>query len=240
MLGKARALTYLGRNHRGDRDHRRADCGSLVRRRRALLAGAQRKRARPQRRGLGRRRGGGEAAGQRAGAEARRPHRLSPPAAGAGAGEVRRIAHRAIRTTARPRSISASCSRSSERGRRTADVLTRPPRCLEGNDKAYNEEIASIQASGDPPARQGGQDRAARAVHRQRAPADRHVVVRHRGGVLQPRRAGAKRGSSPKRSRPTSSSASGRATSWPASPAIPEQSSVAVVVQFRSRLQADL
>jgi tetratricopeptide (TPR) repeat protein len=36
---------------------------------------------------------------------------------------------------------------------RTADVLTEAASCLEGNDKAYHEEIASIQASDDPPAR---------------------------------------------------------------------------------------
>ena len=35
---------------------------------------------------------------------------------------------------------------------RTADVLNEAATCLEGNDKAYNEEIALIQASGDPPA----------------------------------------------------------------------------------------
>jgi tetratricopeptide (TPR) repeat protein len=35
----------------------------------------------------------------------------------------------------------------------TADILTEAASCLEGNNKAYQEEIASIQGSNDPPAR---------------------------------------------------------------------------------------
>jgi len=38
----------------------------------------------------------------------------------------------------------------------TADVLNEAAKCLEGNDKAYREEIAVIQASNDPPARKAG------------------------------------------------------------------------------------
>jgi tetratricopeptide (TPR) repeat protein len=38
----------------------------------------------------------------------------------------------------------------------TADVLNEAAKCLEGNDKAYHEEIAAIQASNDPPARKAG------------------------------------------------------------------------------------
>jgi tetratricopeptide (TPR) repeat protein len=35
----------------------------------------------------------------------------------------------------------------------TAEILSEAAKCLEGNDQAYQEEIASIQASNDPPAR---------------------------------------------------------------------------------------
>jgi tetratricopeptide (TPR) repeat protein len=38
----------------------------------------------------------------------------------------------------------------------TADVLLEAARCLEGNDAAYRQEIASIEASNDPPARKAG------------------------------------------------------------------------------------
>ena len=38
----------------------------------------------------------------------------------------------------------------------TADVLLEAARCLEGNESAYLEEIAAIQASNDPPARKAG------------------------------------------------------------------------------------
>jgi tetratricopeptide (TPR) repeat protein len=38
----------------------------------------------------------------------------------------------------------------------TADVLGEAATCLEGNDRAYHEEIASIQASNDPPPRKAG------------------------------------------------------------------------------------
>jgi hypothetical protein len=38
----------------------------------------------------------------------------------------------------------------------TADVLLDAARCLEGNEIAYREEIASIQGSSDPPARKAG------------------------------------------------------------------------------------
>ena len=65
---------------------------ALVRRRRALLARAQRERARTQRRSLDRHRARGQAAGQRRGAEAGRSDRLPPSRAGRLAGEVRRVA----------------------------------------------------------------------------------------------------------------------------------------------------
>ena len=153
MLGKARALTYLGRNHEaiaatdaliadrwfvGDARYWRAlneseldlneEAWVDVEAAAKLLVNAQ--------------------VPKLAGLIAYRRQQLER-----GAGEVRRIAHRAIRPTARPPSISASCWRSSERGDGPPTSSTRPPRCLEGNDKAYSEEIASIQASGDPPAR---------------------------------------------------------------------------------------
>ena len=38
----------------------------------------------------------------------------------------------------------------------TAEVLNAAAKCLEGNDTAYQEEIAAIQASNDPPARKAG------------------------------------------------------------------------------------
>ena len=131
---------------------------ALVRRRRALLAGAQRKRARTQRGGVGRRRGGGEAAGQRPGAEAGR-HR-SPIAASSWS--VARAKFDESRTPQSDRlrdrrSISASCWPSSGRGAGRPRCSSRPPRCLEGNDNGVpDEEIAAIQASGDPPARKAG------------------------------------------------------------------------------------
>jgi len=38
----------------------------------------------------------------------------------------------------------------------TAEILNEAAKCLESNDKAYHEEIAAIQASSDPPARKAG------------------------------------------------------------------------------------
>ena len=155
MLGKvARADVSRPQRSRRSRPTDQLIARALVRRRRALLAGAQRKRARTQRGGLGRHRGGGEAVGQRAGAEARRPDRLSPAAAGVSRAkfdESRTPQSERLRNRA---SISASCWRSSERGRATADVLLEAATLPRGQRRARTcEEIASIQASSEPPAR---------------------------------------------------------------------------------------
>ena len=169
-----------------------------------------------QRRGVGRHRGGGQAADQRRGAEAGRPDRLPPAAAGRVAGEVRGIAHaqpERLRDRLLPRRRARASSASWTRDRRRA--ARGRPLPARAAERDTIQEIATIRASDGSAGAQGRQDRAARAVHRQGTPHDRDVVVRHRGRVLQPVAQGRKRGSSPRRWPTTSSSASARRRSWP-------------------------
>ena len=205
----ARRPTSAGR--RGDRDPRSAAGGALVRRRRALLARAQRERARTQRRGVDRHRARGEAADQRRRAEARRPDRL-PPAASSSVSrakfdESRKRNPKRLRDRLLPR---RRARRAARLGRARRRCCARRPLPARANELRLHEGDRDIRASNDPPDAPGEEDRAARAVHRQ----GRAATSRPRGSTSRSRtttcRSRRKRGSTPKRSSTTSSSASAR------------------------------
>ena len=94
----------------GDRRGRSTHRRGMASRRRVLLEGVERNAARTPRRGLGRCRKGGQAALQRPGAQAGGNDRLPPHGARRRAREVRGGAPAESRTTAKPASISGSCS----------------------------------------------------------------------------------------------------------------------------------
>ena len=166
-----------GQARRGHRHRRPAARRALVRRRRALLAGAERKRARAQRRGLDRRRSCRQAAGQRRGAEARRHHRLPPPRTRCVARQVRGVAQ-AQRQRLRDRaSISASCSPNSASGRAPPMSCSKPRSASSAAELGYTErdrEDPRLHRSAGAP---GAEDRAARAAHRQGSADAGHLVV---------------------------------------------------------------
>ena len=185
MLGKVRALTYLGRNIDAI-----ATTDQLIAER-WFVGDARYWRALNeseldlQRGGLGRRRGRGEAGGQRPGAEACRPDRLPPAAAGRVAGEVRGIAHAQSErlrngVLSRRRARGAAILGADRRGAARRRPLPRGQRDRVPPGDRLDPGVERSAGA------QGGQDCPPRAVRRQGTPAARHVVVRHRGGVLQP------------------------------------------------------
>jgi tetratricopeptide (TPR) repeat protein len=181
MLGRVRALTYLGRNQEaiettdlliadrwfvGDARYWRALNESELDLNEEAWVDV-------------------EAAGQRAGAEARRPDRVSPAAVGCLAGEVRGIADAQpdrLRNLVLPRRRAGGAARmgADRRGPQRGGHLPRGQRQgVSGRDRLDSGVERSAGAQGE----QGGE---AGAIHRQGAAADRHLVVRYRGGVLQP------------------------------------------------------
>jgi len=98
-------------------------------------------------------RGRREAVDQRGGAEARRPHRLSPHQL-----DVSRAKFEEARGR-NPRDCETSFYLGvvlAEQGAwtSTAEMLVETGRCLESAERGLNDEIAAIRASTDPPARQ--------------------------------------------------------------------------------------